>query len=797
MDNFSIKNKQEVDTGSFNIRWMLTTLLATWPYFMGSIILALVCANLYLRYTTPIYKLSTEIMLNETNGKSSKNDELILEGLGLSNRNNDINNITRVLKSKPLMLKVVNKLRLNLQYFEYGNVKTTQFYGASPFKIEVADSVLQNCGNASYKITFESDKKSYTIADDKNSWKGKIGVPVNIPVGEIVVHNSSAAPIKPGAKYAFVFSNALGMAVDFASGVDVNRPDKAASYVNIAILDEIPARGKDILDTLVYVYTITNIEDRNRTAINTIDFITDRLKRVEEELVGQEKKIEIFKTNKRLTGDVVDQSKVLVENTNENFKELYNKEVQLEVINSLEKLINNENSNENVVPASMLEDNGSFSKIAERYNEAVHDKERLSLTKTETHPQVIAAKKQLESLRSDMRQSLVSTKRSLQVVIGELKKQNGTIDAQIRQVPQTERIYLDYARRQHLMEELFLYLLKKREETEVAKSSTAANITVINTAENNGAIKPNRSRIKSTAVLIGFLIPILILILRRMLNTRIITKNDINTSSEIPIIGEIGHSDNEDSVAVKNNSHSALSEQFRALRTNIQFLLPDKNDKTIMLTSSMSGEGKSFIAINLASTFAISGKKVVLMELDLRKPKISKNLGLSNSIGLSSYAVGQSEIKDIIQPSGFEDNLFVISSGPVPPNPAELIMLQRIDELFAYLRENFDYIIIDTAPAGLVTDALLLNRFANATLYVVRQGYTFRQQLQIPNDLQADKKINRLSFVINDVIFKRGYTYGYGYGYGKYSNGYFEEEENKSPIKKVVKKLTQFLPRRK
>ncbi|MBL7683256.1 MAG: polysaccharide biosynthesis tyrosine autokinase [Flavipsychrobacter sp.] len=811
-NNFSVKGKQDTDAGIFNVRWMLTTLLGTWPWFAASIAISLIIANLYLRYSTPVYKIGCEILLGEGSNKSSKNDEMILEGLGLTTKNNDINNIIRVIKSKPVMEKVVQRLRLNLQYFEYGNVKTTKFYKDNPFIVTLPEEVLVNfVGSKSYKVVFDNDK--VTISDEKNSYKGKVGKIIKLSIGDAIVERNGQFPIKNNVKYAFTITDISSIAAAYAGGLDVNKPDKTASYVNLAILDELPERAKDILDTLVTVYGEKNIEDRNRIANSTIDFITERLDRVNEELTGWEKKIEFFKKSNKLTGDVAEQSRMLVDNTGENYKKLYEKEVELELINSLERYIKSSENSERIVPASLLVNNSMLSGILEKYNDLLLEKEQLISSKTETHPEVIRVKRQLTVLREDLNNSVLTAKKSLQVVLGELKRQGGNIDAQIREVPKTERIFLDYSRKQHIMEELFLYLLKKREETQVAKSSTVANVTVINSAENFGAIKPNKSRIKSTAMLIGFLIPVVILLMRRMLNTRIITKADISSNSEIPVIGEIGHSDNEMTLAVKNNSHSVVAEQFRALRTNIQFLLPDKTDKVILLTSSMSGEGKSFVAVNLANTFAISGKKVVLLEFDLRKPKISKHLGLNNSVGISTYAVGQNEINQIILPSGVEDNLFVIPSGPIPPNPSELIMLNRIDEMFKYLEENFDYILIDTAPVGLVTDALLLNRFAGATLYIVRQGYTFKQQIQISNELYESKKMKRLSFVINDVVYKRGYSYGYGYGYeagygygygygygngygyGKYSSGYFSEDANdQSRIQKVINRLRKIVP---
>lgn len=807
--NLPNRSRGESEGSIFNLKWFVTTIIATWPWFLGSIIVAVVCANIYLRYSVPVYKISSEILINE-NKAGAKADDQVLEGLGLSQKSNDIGNIIRILRSKALMTKVVNRLKLNVQYFEHGNVKTTQYYGAVPFNVVINDSLLDNITETyNFKIVFDNNNE-FVVSQDQATWKGRLGSPINLPFGEAVIIKTDQLPIKPNVKYGFTISSAYQMAVNYLGGLDIVRPEKAASYINISVLDEIPNRGKDVVDTLVQVYVEKNIEDRNQIATKTIEFIRDRLKDVTKDLTGVEEKIVSFKESNKLTADVKDQSQVLLASTSTTQKELTDKEVQLQVIEELEKYILDARNKQKTVPSGLLTDEGgAINKVIDKYNQLQAERYKLLIYNTETNPQVKSIDKQIENARQDMQNSIEATKRSIQVVINELRRRTGSINAEIRDVPRTEMKYLEFSRQQHIREELYLYLLKKSEETQVAKSSTVSNVNVINPAENEGAVKPNVSRVKNMAVLLGLLIPMGIMLIRRMLNTRIIARSDILNNSTVPIIGEIGHSDNENAVVVKQNSHSVLSEQFRALRTNVQFMLPDKKDKVIMLTSSMSGEGKSFIAINLASTFSISGKKVALMELDLRKPKISKHLGLNNSIGLSTYAVGQAEMEDIIQPSGIDDNLFVIPSGPVPPNPAELIMLPRVDELFDYLKANFDYILIDTAPIGLVTDALLLNRFASTTLYVIRQGYTFKQQLQIPNEIQQNNKVHRLCFLINDVSLKRGFAYGYGYGYesgygygygygyggyGKYGGGYFEQKEEPKGVKKIITNILRLIP---
>jgi uncharacterized protein involved in exopolysaccharide biosynthesis len=527
--NIPNTNRQEQETSLLNLRWVITTLLATWPWFLASISIAVISANLYLRYSIPVYKVSNEILFGDNSAKSTaKSDEIILEGLGLTTKNNDLANVMRILRSKPLMMRVVNRLRLNIQYYEYGNVKTTQFYGDVPFRVLIDDTVLTNVsGRTEYKVVFKSGN-DFTLTYGNTTIKSTLGQLLHLPSGDVVLERTSKLPIYPDVKYSFVISSPMMLAGQYAGALDIARPDKAATYVNISILDEIPARGKDIIDTLVRVYAEKNVEDRNRIADNTISFITERLQNVEYDLNAIEKEIEKYKKINNLTGEVGEQTKLLMQTTGDNFKQYTETSIQLEIINDLEKYITDNQKRERLVPSTLLIDNSTLNGYIQKYNELLSKKEQLLITNTDSNPIVMSLTSQLNNMRSDMLSSIQRSKKALQIMLNELQRQGGSINAKIKEVPKLERVSLDYSRKQQIMQELFLYLLKKREETQVAKSSTVSNVTVINNAENNGAIKPNPGRIKNTALFIGFLIPILGLLLRRMLNNKVISKGDIN-----------------------------------------------------------------------------------------------------------------------------------------------------------------------------------------------------------------------------------------------------------------------------
>lgn len=762
------ENAVEAEGYSFSFKWLLTTVVAVWPWFVGSVLVTLLIGNLYLRYAKPVYRLAGEVLIND-NKTSSSTDESVLQGLGLNSNKNDITNVSRALKSKTAMMRVVDSLRLNFHYIELGNVKTSELYTSSPFFLQ-----MSNLGNQTIAGSFEYklkplDANRFELTDKKSKWSGKWGDTLTLPVGSVAMVRG-AYPLDLKSDYKIIVNSEDLEAGACVGGLSVLIPDKQSNIVDLGYMDEIPQRGEDIINTLVAVYKVMNVDEKNMIANNTVNFINDRLDTLGRELSGVEQKIQKFKENNDLT-DIKEQSKMLVTSSGEYMKALSEKQVQLSVIEDLEKYLKNNANSNHLMPAPLITSDQSFSMLMARYNSLQVERGRLMLSNTENNPAIVNIDQQIAGLKADMLGALISIKNSMVISINEIRNQSHNLGMEIKGVPEKERLYLDFSRKQNIMQDIYLYLLKKREEAAISKTTNVANVTFLDAAVNNGPVSPNRSRVLMISLILGLLIPGAVIYIRKTLNNTIITKADITNNTTIPLLGEIGHYTDPEYVAVKKNDNSVLSEQFRALRTNLQFFLPDKDKKTILLTSSMSGEGKSFVAVNLAITFAISGKRVVLMELDLRKPKISKKLNLENKVGFSTYAIGKAEIGDIIIPSNVDDNLYVIPSGPIPPNPAELIMLQRIDTLFNTLKENFDYIIVDTSPIGLVIDAQLLNRFADATLYLVRQGYTYKQQLSIINDLKTSDKLPKISLVINDVLHKRGFMYGYGYGY-EYGYGY-------------------------
>jgi capsular exopolysaccharide synthesis family protein len=397
----------------------------------------------------------------------------------------------------------------------------------------------------------------------------------------------------------------------------------------------------------------------------------------------------------------------------------------------------------------------------------------------------------IEKLRKDILESLMHVGKTYQMAIQEISKKGSNVDLQIQKLPKRQKELLEVVRQQKILEELYSYLLQKKLETSIASVSTISNIKVLEYARASGLpVSPNRQSLYVLFFVIGLAIPLGIIFLKEVLNDKVKTKADIERVTTTPVLGEIGHAEESGALVVTQNNRQYIAEQFRIIRSNLQYIIPKQDKPVMMVTSSFSGEGKSFITTNLGAVLAVSGKKTVILEFDIRKPKIMDGLGLKERKGITNYIVGNLNIQEIIYPVPGVENLFVIPCGPVPPNPAEMLLDAKVVTLFQELKRLYDIVIIDTAPVGLVSDALTLGQFANAAVYIVRHNYTLKKQLGLVDNLYKSGKLPHMSIVINDVsvggggYYGYGYGHNYGYGYRQGSNvghsGYFENGKRKN-----------------
>lgn len=778
-----VQNLKDNDEVSFDLKAIINKLADKWMWFIGSIFLCLLVAYLYTRYTAPLYKISAKLFISEQEkgGGVGGTSGALMDLGGLMGSNNSVENEVEILKTRFLMEQVVRKMQLNVVYSAKGQVVANEIY-KPPFQLNIIQGrdTITTTNIEVHKLPGDKFRISSGDFEKTVGWNEtfslkNIGKLQLSPVPNVKFDEDS---------YLITINNIDSRVTNLMGQLSVSPVNKQVSIIELGLTYPIPRKGEDILATLINKYNEANLMDKNAIADSTGKFIKERLAIISEELGDVENKVEGFKQRNQLA-DMSEQGKYLVQNTGALTTELAKAETQVSVLKELEEYLKDEGNNKRVFPSSLINQDLVFSNLLNQYNSLLVERDKLLLSVTEESPFIENIDNQIAGLRKGILSNIQSTKSASILTRDRLKNQLQNAESKIIGVPEIEKNYLKLARKQEIKQELYIYLMKKSEETAISKASNIAISKTIDPPKSNPApISPKKNAIYLAALIIGLILPIGLILIRDLLNTAISNKDDITNQTQVPIIGEINHNIGNDNLVVANQSRSAISEQFRALRTNLSFYLKTNDQKVILLTSSMSGEGKSFTAINLGNILALTGKKVLLMELDLRKPGLSVKLGVNNDIGFSNYTISTTlKTSDIIKPLAINPNMFIISSGPLPPNPAETIMSENTSKLIAELKNQFDYIIMDAPPIGIITDAQLLSSYADVTLYLVRQKVTQKSQLNIVEDLYRNGKMKNIGIVVNDIVNKY-YGYGYGYGYGTYG-----EASNPSFFKRISNKL--------
>lgn len=761
-----------VEKNKVNFTILFSKMVAGWYWFVLSLFICLVTSYLYLRYTAETYNTFAKILITSEKAANAEQDALAKALGGQFGSANNVQGEAEILKTRHLMEKVVLDLKSYITYYHKGKVRSVDLYNESPIKLILLQPI-DSIKPTTFEVTLNgntAEVKSGTYNKKANLYELFI-----IPgLGKVQLEKGKGNLVS-GETFIVKVLSVQQVVGDFLNRLKVTIPIKEVNIVALDFSSQVPKSAEDVLNKLITSYVNGNIIDKNTIADSTISFIEDRLRFVGQELGRIEGDVQTFKQKNKVT-DIAAQSGQLITSTSEYMDQLAKAETQISILNAVEKHVLDARTNKSIVPSGALLEDPGFAALVERYNIAVLEKDKAGLRQTEDNPYMQNLNAQIGSARSDMLSSLQSLRSALLISRDRVKSRTNVIAGQVKDVPAVERTYLDLARQQQIKQDLYVFLMTKREETAISKTSNISNCKVIEPPVSNGPLSPLRTNVFGYGVILGLLIPFSLYFALDRLNTRINTKEEVKNLTQIPIIGEIGKNlESDNSVVAIQGSRTAISEQFRALRTNLAFFLKE-GQKTVMLTSSMSGEGKSFTSINLATVLALSGKKVIVLEMDLRKPTLSHKLKVKNDIGFTNYVITQSVTpQNIIKQSGVNDNLHIITSGNMPPNPSEIIMSDRTDLLMSTLYENYDYIIIDAPPVGLVTDAQLLSKYADLTLYVVRQGFTFKDQLSIAQELYSGQKIKNIAILLNDMKNYGSYGYGYGYGVEVADKGFFSK----------------------
>jgi len=775
----------EEDT--IDVKRIIANIINNWLLFIISIVICLCVAVLYAKYSSAEWHVASKILVEDQKNSPSAavGGSFNSDISSLFNVKSSVDNEVQILKSRSLMTEVVKQMQLNLRTYSNSGFKKVEIYSKSPFNINItyeADTLK----NKYYDIIIV-DKDTYKIqnSEDDVDLKAKFGIPVTLKQYEITLQKSDL--FAPRGKYGISIESTDATIDGFLKGFSANLSDKQSTMIDLSIDYPQPEKGEAILNALMRQYLLSNLQNKVQIADSTMAFINKEIDIVFNGLNGTEKQFEQYKEENNIA-DITEQSKALVTSASDYYDKLNQETIQLTVVNDLQKLLNNPN-NKKLLPSALLLNttDQSFGQSIDAYNQLLVARDKAGLSYTDQNPVIQNYNIQVNNARANLLRSLGTYRDGLITARNELQKQNGSFTGQLKKIPSKQRIYLDFQRQQQLKQDLYLFLLQKREETAISKTSTISSSRIIDYAKSDfSPFKPKKSIIYLIGMIIGIIIPGIYLFVKELLNVKIDSKSDIETHTTAPVIGEISHNKESVSIVVTQNSRSVISEHFRSLRTNLQYVLESSKSNVLLFTSSMSGEGKSFLSLNLGSALALTDKKVIFMELDLRKPKLSENMGLDNNNGFTNYIISkETDYKKFIKHMPFTENCYVLSSGPIPPNPSELLISEKLETLIADLKRDFDYVIIDCAPVGLVSDALLLEKFADITFYVLRQNYTYKSQLNIVNDLRNNKKVKNLYLLVNDIKSQDGNGYG-GYGYGGY--GGYVDEEKKSKFSWLKKK---------
>ncbi|MBC7873167.1 MAG: polysaccharide biosynthesis tyrosine autokinase, partial [Ferruginibacter sp.] len=751
--------------------------------FVLSVAFALLIAYLYLRYTIPVYNVSGSMLIRseQPGGQRNELDELIS-----GNKASNINNEIEILKSRPLMERVVDTLDLELSYSAKGKIKTVNIYKQGPFRIEVLE-IVDSTRKFTLKIKFQNEKE-FRFNDDKNTFS--FGQVFRNAHGVFrLVRNPNSSISK---EYAVTWTPNYTAASEYAGAIQVNLKSPGTGILFVSMRTTNSSMGADIINKLMDEYGRYSVEQKNKASVSKLVFIDDRLSIYRKKIDSVQGILNAFERENKLL-DSKAQSDNMFDRISEADKLVNEQTLKLNVTEIVSGYLRDKRNQYEKVPTTLNLDDVTLNQLVTEYNKwQITRQQLLDGNVPAGNPAVKEANDQIEKLRTSIQENLKNIRSSLVSSINTVKGTTRQSETTLQALPPIVKEQLQKQGEVESLQALYKFLQEEKEKQAIMQSANVSNSDIINKAfASTVPVKPNRRAIQMLAVLLGLGLPALIIFLSEILNDKVSTRFDIEKITAAPILGEIGHSYSDKVLVVNKTTRSMVAEQFRIIRSNLQYILNKKEKSTILFTSSFSGEGKSYVTTNMGAVLALAGKKTIILEFDIRKPKIMSGLGIPKGPGITNFLIGNAELKDLVKLVPDQENLYVLGCGPIPPNPAELLLDKKMDELFAWLKENFDIILVDTAPVGMVSDAMTLSKFADSTLYLVRQGHTFKKQIGLIDEFYKENKLPKVSIIINDVKIKPGYgyygygRYGYGYGYG-YGSYYEEEVPPRNFIERVA-----------
>ena len=787
--------EQEVREGlsSFDFATLYRTIVLNWYWFVLSLIIFGSLGAIYLRYTTPMYQSTAKLLIKDESGSNRRGQSLQnMSNLGIISNSTGIDNEMEILTSHSLAEDAIRDLKLYVNYSTKGRVKDVILYRNQPLNVDVDPEHLEKL-NAPIDLTITKDSifyivsVTYYVPTNDNSNEGPYSINrkiTNLPAtiatraGIITISSNYGHTLKNSDVLNVSILSPRMAANKYTSELQVSQTAKSTSIAQLQLTDEVPQRSLDYLKQLAIVYNRQANEDKNTIALRTDKFINDRLSKINTELGKTEGELQNYKQKNGIVELQMNAGNSVANQNNSELK-LADVETQIELFNTIAREVESSSRNlTQVIPSNVGLDDQSSTSLINKYNELVLERNRLLRSASESSPVVEPLTAQIRELNGNIRRAIAAARQNLLIQRDAVSAQVNKYNGQVAETPQQERMLTQIDRQQEVKSGLYLMLLQKREENSISLAATADKGKLIDDPQLVGKISPKSTSIMMVALLIGLVIPVLVILVLQFFRYKIEGHDDVARLTKLPIIADVAVASNKAKgkadIVVHENQNNQMEEIFRSMRTNLQFMLKE-GQKVVLFTSSTSGEGKTFNAANLSVSFGLLGKKVILVGLDIRRPRLAELFGINDhKHGITNLLVKDNptaeELQEQILPSGVNKNLDLLMAGPIPPNPAELIARNSLDIIINLLKEKYDYIMIDTAPVGLVTDTLQIARVVDASIYMCRADYTPKSSFNLINALANENKFPNMAIVLNGIdMSKRKYSYYYGYGgYGKY-----------------------------
>lgn len=781
---------EQEETSSINFQTIYTAVILHWKWFVLSLIICMGCAMIYLRYKTPVYQAYAKLLIkdDDSRGRGGKSGVLTTSNLGIMSNSTGIDNEMEILSSLSIAQQAVRDLKLYVNYSLEGKVKDHLIYNSEPISVDLDPSHLEKLN---YPISLEINRRgsSYTVTGEylnpktgvTNSIEKTItSFPTRIDTktGIITLQSNGDRGLLPeGRALKVTILSPKSVAAKYAGSLSVSQTSKTTTIAELVLKDESPQRAVDYLRQLAICYNRQANEDKNEIAVRTEEFINGRLEKINAELGSTEGSLEEYKKRNNMVELKMNAAQA-VQNQDVYSQKLAEANTQMALLNSISEYLNDPSNKYQTLPSNVGLSDASATSLIDKYNDIVITRNRLLRSASESSPTVTPLTAQLDDLTSSIKRAMIQARKSMEIERNNIANMYGRYASQTNATPEQERILTQIGRQQDVKSGLYLMLLQKREENSISLAATADKGKLIDDPQYMGKVSPKSSMIMLIALIMGLAIPAGVIFIVNFMRYKIEGHDDVAKLTSLPILADIAVASEtaktKADIVVHENQNNQMEEVFRSLRTNLQFIMAE-NEKVVLFTSSTSGEGKTFTAANLAVSFALLDKKVVLVGLDIRKPRLAELFEINDhQHGITNLLTQPdptaADVKKQILKSGISNNLDILMAGPIPPNPAELVARKSLDQVIDILKETYDYVLIDSAPVGLVTDTLQIGRVANATVLLCRADYTPKEAFGYINDLAKEKKLPNMCVVINGIdMSKKKYGYYYGYGrYGKY-----------------------------